>query len=101
MRLLRKMEEQSLWLAHHRLDLALIGTAPSDDRRNLDCARAALHAYCARAALEEIESALVRIDIGEYGLCHLCGAPISLASLEAIPETNYCANCDRTGDRHE
>ena len=94
MRLLRKMEEQSLWLAHHRLDLALIGTRPPGDTRNLECARAALNAYCARASLEELESALVRMDIGEYGVCELCRAPIPVEHLEMTPETKYCAHCE-------
>lgn len=67
LRLLREMEQQSQWLAHHRADVAIIGTSPQDDLRNLACATAALRAYCALASLEELESALARIDGGQYG----------------------------------
>jgi hypothetical protein len=71
LQVLREIEQQSQRLAHHRADVAMIGTSPHDDLRNLACATAALRAYCARASLEELESALARIDDGPYGT----GAP--------------------------
>jgi RNA polymerase-binding transcription factor DksA len=99
MRLLRKMEEQSLWRAH-RLDVAFTATGPPDDGRSLDRAMAALNAYCARASLEEIQSAFARIELGAYGVCPRCQAPISAEHFEVSPETKYCADCDGKGDHH-
>ena len=94
MRLLCKMEQQSLWLAHHRADAASIGGGQSKDVRTLERARAALNAFRARAALEELEGALVRLDAGMYGSCARCGAPISVERLDATPEAVCCADCD-------
>ena len=39
----------------------------------------------ARAAVEEIDAALVRIDEGSYGVCVTSGKPIPKERLEAIP----------------
>jgi hypothetical protein len=38
-----------------RAHVRLVGPGPSDDIRSLDRARSALDAYCARAALDELE----------------------------------------------
>ncbi len=39
----------------------------------------------ARAAVEQIDAALARIDDGTYGVCVVSGLPIPKARLEAIP----------------
>ena len=47
-------------------------------------------------AIEEIQAidqALGRMDLGEYGLCAVCGEPISAARLRAIPYAVACAPC--------
>jgi len=49
----------------------------------------------ARQALHDIELALARIRTGIYGGCRRCGATISLAVLEAIPQTTLCQRCHR------
>lgn len=59
------------------------------------------------AALHEIESALARIDAGDYGLCTDCDEPIDLRRLQAHPAALRCAQCQgrfeaakgRTGTR--
>lgn len=43
--------------------------------------------------LKRIESALIRMDEGEYGYCLECGEEIALARLELDPATPKCANC--------
>jgi DnaK suppressor protein len=40
--------------------------------------------------LEEVESALRRIDDGTYGKCAICGRQIEPARLEAVPWTPNC-----------
>jgi DnaK suppressor protein len=44
-------------------------------------------------ALEQIESALERIDENTYGDCEECGAKIPKARLNAIPYTSLCVKC--------
>ena len=47
----------------------------------------------ARASLEAIDGALVRLDEGDYGACRVCRGPIGLERLEAIPEAVTCIAC--------
>lgn len=39
---------------------------------------------------EEINDALLRIELGDYGICEDCGNPIELDRLEAVPATRFC-----------
>lgn len=43
-----------------------------------------------REQLDDIERALTKLDEGTYGLCEVCGQPISEARLEAIPAARFC-----------
>jgi hypothetical protein len=54
---------------------------------------AALDLYRAREAIEEIESALARVEDGSYGTCRSCERPISMERLEALPSAPLCASC--------
>jgi DnaK suppressor protein len=40
--------------------------------------------------LEEIDDALLRIELGEYGMCEECDQPIELERLEALPTARLC-----------
>jgi RNA polymerase-binding protein DksA len=40
-----------------------------------------------------IESALRRIDAGGFGVCQVCGKPIALERLEALPWAQDCLDC--------
>jgi DnaK suppressor protein len=45
-----------------------------------------------------IESALERIEQGEYGYCVSCGEPIAPRRLELDPATPFCLSCaERSG----
>jgi DnaK suppressor protein len=46
-----------------------------------------------RRALNEIESALSRLQAGDYGVCNLCGVSIPKVRLEALPSASQCVNC--------
>ena len=48
------------------------------------------------AQLRLVESALDRLDSGEYGTCANCGAAISPKRLQAIPWARYCVDCQDT-----
>lgn len=45
------------------------------------------------ARLVMLESALERMDGGNYGDCESCHEPISWARLDAQPETRFCQMC--------
>lgn len=46
-----------------------------------------------RASLAEVEHALEKLNKGTYGLCDVCGQPISPERLEAMPQANLCMTC--------
>ncbi len=46
-----------------------------------------------RRTLGEIESALARMEEGEYGVCANCGVAIPQARLKALPWARVCVNC--------
>jgi RNA polymerase-binding transcription factor DksA len=48
-----------------------------------------------RRAVEEVDAALRRMDEGTYGMCQGCGAPIPAWRLGVLPQTRFCAPCQR------
>ncbi len=42
---------------------------------------------------EELEKALQALARGDYGTCELCGEPIALRRLMAVPSTRLCIHC--------
>ncbi|MEU3739134.1 TraR/DksA C4-type zinc finger protein [Streptomyces sp. NPDC032198] len=52
-------------------------------------------AASARMVLADVEAALVRMDRGDYGACHLCRHPIDRERLLIVPQARYCARCAR------
>jgi hypothetical protein len=73
--------------------LAALTVSSSEDPTSRERAMAALHLYGARAAIEEIDDALVRIDEGRYGTCQSCDLPIPFKHLETVPQARFCAVC--------
>ena len=53
----------------------------------------------ARAAVEEIDRALERIDTVGYGYCANCGTKIPMARLEALPYAALCIPCKSREER--
>lgn len=47
----------------------------------------------AQTELRAIKAALARIETGDYGRCQVCGAPISAARLDVLPDTAFCKDC--------
>jgi RNA polymerase-binding transcription factor len=65
------------------------------DQANAD-AEADLHIRLHRSdahLLRAIEDALARITQDRFGVCEMCGSPISKARLEAVPWTRLCRDC--------
>jgi DnaK suppressor protein len=52
-------------------------------------------AAAATMALNDIEIALLRMDVGSYGRCQTCHADIPIRLLEAIPQLRLCAACQQ------
>jgi DnaK suppressor protein len=46
-----------------------------------------------RRTLVEIDSALIRMKKGEYGICDVCGETIAKARLDALPWARRCIRC--------
>lgn len=49
--------------------------------------------------LAQIESALLRIKQGKYGLCAGCNSKIPVARLNALPYSTLCIKCQREAER--
>ncbi len=47
-----------------------------------------------RAEVAQIEKTLARLDNGEYGVCEVCGDPITPKRLEALPHAARCVVCE-------
>ncbi len=43
--------------------------------------------------LQQIDEALNRIDMGDYGICQNCGKDISHKRLRVVPTTQFCGEC--------
>jgi RNA polymerase-binding transcription factor len=54
-----------------------------------------------RKLISKIDSALRRIDTGEYGFCEVTGEPISLARLEARPIATMTVEAQERHERQE
>jgi RNA polymerase-binding transcription factor DksA len=50
-------------------------------------------AVVARRALAEVDEALGRLAVGQYGTCESCSDFIPAASLVRMPEVRYCPSC--------
>ncbi len=46
-----------------------------------------------RDLLQDIETALAKMDQGSYGICESCGGEIGAARLQALPWARYCIDC--------
>jgi len=51
----------------------------------------------ARAAVDEVDRALAKMDAGTYGVCERCGHPIPKARLKALPYASLCVACKSGG----
>lgn len=51
--------------------------------------------------LKEIEDALERIKLGEYGTCEDCGEPIPEQRLRLFPAARLCVRCQEELDQYE
>jgi DnaK suppressor protein len=73
---------------------------PADAGANLsESERSEAVLAVARRQRSEVLDALHRIDLGTYGTCVDCGAPVPEGRLEAKPEAARCVACQGKLDR--
>ncbi|MEJ2635124.1 MAG: TraR/DksA C4-type zinc finger protein [Calditrichia bacterium] len=51
--------------------------------------------------LQQIERSLSAINLGEYGICRVCGRDIDEERLKAVPTTRICVPCKQTESRRK
>lgn len=51
-----------------------------------------------RTMLDQIESALRRIEKKTYGICESCRKPIVKERLKAVPSARYCISCQSANE---
>jgi DnaK suppressor protein len=73
---------------------------PADAGANLsESERSEAILAAARRQRAEVLDALRRIELGTYGTCVDCGAPVPEGRLEARPEAARCVKCQGKWDR--
>ncbi|MEV0691742.1 TraR/DksA C4-type zinc finger protein [Streptomyces sp. NPDC050388] len=74
------------------------GSGPGEPLGEEAAGRLEVHvrlAASARMVLADVEAALVRMDTGGYGRCHLCRGPVERDRLLIVPQARYCARCQQ------
>lgn len=51
--------------------------------------------------IRKIQQSLQDIEIGEYGICELCGERIDMKRLKARPVARYCFRCKTEMEKRE
>ncbi|OQY32183.1 MAG: conjugal transfer protein TraR [Spirochaetaceae bacterium 4572_59] len=54
-----------------------------------------------RNRLNKVESALIRLENGKYGVCAVCSKKISRDRLEAIPYAVLCIECKSASEKRK
>jgi RNA polymerase-binding transcription factor DksA len=93
------LHEQRLFREDQLRQLSAATTSRTESRRARQAAsqlevRVKL-AASARMVLADVEAALVRMDQGRYGTCHLCRRPLARERLTIVPQARYCARCQQ------
>ena len=92
-----KAQADSLALEHEPGDVQFDEEGGEGGTANIDRELDIMLSSQARAAVEEIDRALAKIDAGTYGRCERCGNDIPEARLEALPHASLCVACKSGG----
>jgi len=86
-----------------RAEVCIEQTADAMDQIQASTARELAIINLDRSArrLREIEEALRKLDIGEYGACLNCEEEIGAKRLRAVPWAQRCLRCQELADRTE
>lgn len=75
------------------LATAEVEAAASKDETRRELTRALLTG--ARQAIGEIEAALLRLQVGAFGICERCASTIARERLDILPMSRFCTPCQR------
>ncbi|MEA2717118.1 MAG: hypothetical protein QOI99_1435 [Actinomycetota bacterium] len=92
-----KAEAQALAEDMEPGDIQFDEESGEGDTMNVERERDLAMSAQARAAVDEIDRALQKIDAGTYGVCERCGNPIPKARLKALPYAALCVACKSGG----
>lgn len=92
-----KAEADALALEHEPGDVQFDEEGGEGGTANVDRELDLVLSAQARAAIDEIDRAIAKIDAGTYGACERCGQPIPEARLEALPQAALCVSCKSGG----
>jgi DnaK suppressor protein len=92
-----KAQADSLALEHEPGDVQFDEEGGEGGTANIDRELDMMLSGQARAAVEEIDRALAKLDNGTYGRCEKCGTEIPEARLEALPHAALCVACKSGG----
>ena len=77
-------------------DLSAYSVHMADQASDAEEREKAYHMASAEGRLlYHIDEALARIKNGTYGICSVCGNPISKARLEVVPHARLCIECKK------
>ncbi|HUU96421.1 MAG TPA: TraR/DksA family transcriptional regulator [Phycisphaerae bacterium] len=84
-----------------RADLFSVAGADSDDEDATEQAWASGTGILRhlQAEIREVDDALERVRIGQYGRCVDCAAPIRADRLRAVPTARRCISCQAGAER--
>lgn len=106
-KMLAKKEELETAISNRNAEVSELNS-DSEPGDEIDAASFAVDGYLlnqlgARDAelLNQINSALNRMNQGTYGICLDCGQPISEPRLNYIPWAACCVDCQARQDRHK
>lgn len=85
----RSQAESSGNLSNVPLHMADVGTENYDQEFTLGLIENE------QATLDQVQTALNRIEAGTFGKCDECQEPIAKTRLQALPYTKYCIQCAR------
>lgn len=86
----RRKVEQAQVVNPDRADLAWASNQRQRARQSLERTQ---------ERLQQVESALQRIDDGTYGKCLRCGKEIKPERLQVMPAVEYCIECQQILER--
>src|ERR1700692_2751460 len=90
----RNQNETSGNLSNVPLHMADVGTENYDQEFTLSLIENE------QATLEQVQTALSRIDAGRYGGGEECTEPLAKPRLQALPYTRHCIQCARKLESH-
>ncbi|HLA74644.1 MAG TPA: RNA polymerase-binding protein DksA [Gammaproteobacteria bacterium] len=90
----RELMEEVDRTVHHMQDEAINYPDPNDRASQESEITMELRARDReRKLIKKIDESLIKLDLGDYGYCEVCGVEIGIRRLEARPTATQCIDC--------